>query len=128
MILVDTSVIIDALRRPDPRMQQTFVAHAAAICGVTRAEVLYGARDDADYGKLRSALASLPQVPIPESLWDRVGYNLYLLRTHGVTVPFQDVVIATVAIVNGIELWTRDGQFAFIRSVLPALRLFQEPP
>jgi predicted nucleic acid-binding protein len=45
-----------------------------------------------------------------------------------VVVPFPDVVLATVAIANGIELWTRDKHFALIQGVLPALRLFQEPP
>ena len=48
MILVDTSVIIDALRKPDPRLQGLFTTYVAAICGVTHAEVLYGARDAAD--------------------------------------------------------------------------------
>ena len=128
MILVDTSVLIDALRKADSKLQQLFIMHGAAICGVIRAEILYGARDSAHYGKLVSALASFPQVPIPEAYWDFIGRNLYLLRTSGVTVPYQDVVIATVAIQNDLELWTRDGQFLLIRNVLPGLKLFQEPP
>lgn len=53
---------------------------------------------------------------------------MFLLRTNGVTVPYQDVVIATVAIENDLELWTRDGQYTLIRNVLPGLKLFQEPP
>jgi predicted nucleic acid-binding protein len=67
-------------------------------------------------------------VPIPDSLWDDVGDNLAALRAAGVTVPFPDVVIATVAIANDIELWTHDNQFTMIQRVLPRLRLFQEPP
>jgi predicted nucleic acid-binding protein len=42
--------------------------------------------------------------------------------TAGVTVPFSDAIIATVAIENGVELWTRDRQFTLIQSVLPALK------
>lgn len=61
-------------------------------------------------------------------MWDRVGDHLAALRSAGVTVPFADVVIATLAIENDIELWTRDRQFAIIQRVLPALRLFAEPP
>jgi len=128
MILVDTSVLIDSLRNADPKLQQLFITHGAAICGVIRTEILYGARDAAHYGKLVSALASFPQIPIPEDLWDSIGRNLFLLRTNGVTVPYQDVVIATVAIQNDLELWTRDGQYMLIRNVLPGLKLFQEPP
>lgn len=128
MILVDTSVIIDALRKPDPKLQGHFSTYVAAICGVTRAEVLYGARDGADAQKLKAALGSFPSLAIPETIWEVVGDNLYVLRTSGITVPFQDVVIATVAIVNDVELWTRDKQFSLIQSALPALKLFQEPP
>ena len=47
--------------------------------------------------------------------------NPRILRAAGISVPFQDVVIATVAIANGVELWTRDQQFALIQQVLPAL-------
>ena len=128
MILVDTSVLIDSLRKGGSKLQQLFVTHGAAMCGINRAEVLYGARDAAHHGKLVNALASFPQVPIPDALWDSVGRHLFLLRTHGVTVPFQDVVIATLAIENDLELWTRDGQFTLIRGVLPGLKLFREPP
>jgi predicted nucleic acid-binding protein len=44
-----------------------------------------------------------------------------------VIVPFPDVLLATVAIENGLELWTDDSHFLHIQRVLPALRLFQEP-
>lgn len=86
------------------------------------------ARNAADYGRILGALAVLPPVSIAESLWEKVGGNLFHWRTSGITVPFQDAVIAAVAIENGIESWTRDRQFAMIQRVLPALRLFAEPP
>ena len=38
------------------------------------------------------------------------------------------VLLATIAIESDIELWTYDSHFALIQAVLPALRLFQEPP
>jgi hypothetical protein len=38
------------------------------------------------------------------------------------------VVLATVAIANDFELWTRDRQFTHIQRVLPTLKLFTEPP
>ncbi|MFL5342286.1 MAG: PIN domain-containing protein [Gemmataceae bacterium] len=128
MILIDTSVVIDYLRSGDPRLLALFQVHDAAICGVTRAEVLWGTRSTAHQQDLLDTLDSFIQVLIPESLWDAVGGNLAALRSRGVTVPFQDVVIATVAVANDIELWTRDNQFRLIQGVLPQLRLFQEPP
>src|SRR5436190_22301632 len=101
MILVDTSVVIDYLRSGDARLLALFAAHTAAICGITRAEVLHGTRNPAHRPRLVAALNSFTQLPIPDASWDEVGDNLAALRAAGVTVPFMDVVIATVAIANG---------------------------
>jgi predicted nucleic acid-binding protein len=128
MIQVDTSFVIDYTRSGDPQMLALFQAHSAAICGITRAEVLAGARSLKHRGRLVAALNSFFLLPIPEPLWDQIGDDLLALRAAGVTVPFADVVIAAVAINNDVELWTRDTQFAMIQRVLPQLKLFQEPP
>ncbi len=128
MILVDSSVIIDALRKPDPTLQHLFNTLRPAICGIVLAEVLHGARDGADYTKLAAALSSFPQVAMPEAIWAGLGRNLWALRSKGVSLPFHDAAIATVAIENNIELWTRDTHFQLIQTVLPQLKLFQAPP
>jgi predicted nucleic acid-binding protein len=128
MILTDSSVVIDFLRTGDAKLRQIVVAQQAAVCGITRAEVLHGTRDAAHRAKLMAALGLFGQVPIPDALWDEVGDNLAALRAAGVTVPFPDVVIATVAMAHDLELWAHDNQFALIQHVLPRLRLFQEPP
>jgi predicted nucleic acid-binding protein len=73
-------------------------------------------------------LATLGTISTPESVWDDVGDNLRTLRTHGLTVPFPDAVLATLAIANSLELWTHDAHFPLIQKWLPALKLFQEPP
>jgi len=39
MILVDTTLVVDYLRAPTPRMIQTIKDHGAAICGATLAEI-----------------------------------------------------------------------------------------
>jgi len=127
MILVDTSVVIDYLRTSDPRMLAVFQAQDAAICGVTRAEVLHGLRSAAHRQHLIAALDSFRQEAIPQSMWDDVGANLANLRMRGVTVPLADVIIATVAISLGVDLWTRDAQFQLIQVVLPGLQLLAEP-
>src|SRR4051794_22293186 len=111
MILVDSNVVIDAIKTQDPNLVGLFQAHSAAICGVSRAEVLHGARTPAERQRFLAMLNILALVPIPDALRDTTGDNLAALRAAGVTVPFQDVVIATVAIAFGVELWTRDQQF-----------------
>jgi len=128
MILVDTSVLIAQLRTGDPQLLAHFKTHGAVICGVTRAEVLYGVRTPADRARFIAALNALPQVPILDGLWDQAGLNLATLRAAGLPVPLADAVIATLAIDLDIELWARDQHYLLIQKAIPALRLFSEPP
>jgi predicted nucleic acid-binding protein len=128
MILVDTSVVIDYARGHDAKLRALLPTLPVAVCGITPAELLHGARDPAHRGALLTLLAAFAHLAIPDSLWDTVGDQLAALRAGGVTVPFQDVVLATVAITHGTELWTRDVQFSHISRVLPSLKLFKEPP
>lgn len=128
MILVDANVIIGYLKKPDPKILGLFHAHQAAVCGITRAEVLHGALNPADRHRLFNQLNVFAQVTIPTSIWDAVGDALAALRAGGITVPFPDVVLACVAIEYGIELWTRDAHFSLMQTVLSSLMLFREPP
>jgi predicted nucleic acid-binding protein len=66
--------------------------------------------------------------PFPDSLWDTVGDNLAALRLNRFTCPFPDVAIATLGIHEDVEVWARDRHFTDMQHVLPALKLFQEPP
>lgn len=128
MILVDTSVVVEFLRTGDPAMRRLFVVHDAAICGVTRAEVLHGARSHEDIPRLIAGLNVFRNLPIPETLWDRIGENLARLRLAGLVVPFADAILASVAIHYGLELWTQDVHFTNIQRALPELMLFRGSP
>jgi predicted nucleic acid-binding protein len=44
MILIDTSVLIRYLRTASPAIREVFASTDCGICGVTRAEILHGAR------------------------------------------------------------------------------------
>ena len=68
MILVDTSVLIDYFRSKNASLLQRMQAHQAAICGVTRAEILCGARDQRHRDRLIAGLGSLASISIDESL------------------------------------------------------------
>jgi predicted nucleic acid-binding protein len=128
VILVDSCVISGRTRGTAPRLGELFKALPVGVCGVVRAEVLHGARNPANRTALVALLDQFGQIPTPESVWDAVGDNLALLRSHGVTLPFTDVVLATIAVDAGHELWTHDAHFTLIQKWLPALELFIEPP
>ena len=127
MILVDASVILDHLRNRDPNLLGYFGRYPVAVAGVTRSEVLHGARNAVDRQKLLTFLARFAYVPTIEPVWDAHGDNLATLRSHGVTVQFPDALLATIGIHHDLEVWARDHHFPLMQKWLPALKLFQEP-
>lgn len=126
MILLDTSVLIDYLRSQDPKLLATMQAEGAAICGVTRAEILHGARNAKHRTQLLIILNVFSQVGIPDAIWDEAGDLLATLRTSGVTIPFTDALLATLAIALDVDLWTRDKHFCDVQAHVPRLKLYRE--
>ncbi len=127
MILVDASVLFDHLQNRDPKLLGHFTFYPVALGGVTRSEVLHGARSAADRQKLATFLARFGHAQTVEVIWDALGDNLAILRSHGVTVQFTDVLLATIGIHHDVEVWARDHHFPLMQKWLPALKLFQEP-
>src|SRR5262245_57167603 len=66
MILVDASVLIDYFRSGDAKLLAHLQAFTGAICGITRGELLHGARDPKHRQSLIAALDALKQVTIPD--------------------------------------------------------------
>lgn len=128
MILVDTTIVIDYARGKNASLNALIPTVGAAICGIVRAELLCGARDATHRAALHSLLATFGHIPLPDSLWDAVGENLASLRLRGVTVPFPDVVIVTLAIDRDLEVWSTDPHFTTMQTHLPRLKLYQPPP
>ena len=123
MILVDSNIIIDFLRHPDKETKERFSSPDIAICGVVKAEILHGARSLEHCRKILEALEDFPCLEMQEDDWETLGRNLYLLRSNSVTVPFQDAIIATLAIRNNVSVWTRDKHFSMIKEILAELKI-----
>jgi predicted nucleic acid-binding protein len=128
MILVDSTDLIDYIRTKDKKLLAAMKAQGGDVCGIVRAEILHGARDARHRSRLLAGLNALLQISIPEAIWDLVGDNLAALRAAGVTVPFTDAALTTLAMSLDIELWGRDKHFPAIQKVLSRLKLFQGPP
>jgi predicted nucleic acid-binding protein len=128
VILTDTSVVIVYERAPTPRLRRIAADNDAAVCGVALAEMFAGVRTPADEVRCRTALADFQPLSIPETLWETVGSNQARLRANGVTVPLTDTVVASLAVALNLELWAYDAHFVLIQRILPALKLFHEPP
>jgi predicted nucleic acid-binding protein len=127
MILLDTTVLVKYLRTRSAAIRAVLENGNVAICGVTRAEILHGAKSRLDAISLIAAMDGFVQISINQSDWDELGNNLALLRLSGITVPFPDALIATLALREKCDLWTFDGHFKAIGGVLPNLQLFSGP-
>ena len=128
MILADTSVLIVHYRKPDPVRTRWIAATSAAVCGATVAEMYAGARKAAQLAGTAAMLSLFGSVPTPEYVWELTGLNRATLLANGLNIAIPDVLIATVSIDAGIELWTYDSHFALMAGLLPGLTLYREPP
>ena len=124
MILVDTNIIVDFWRNPSEILRKVFLEERVAICGITKAELMRGARSEADLLAISDTLSGFEYIPLDELIWDEVGELSYHLRRNGITIPFQDAVICTLALRYGLSLWSNDNHFAMAKTVFKDLRLF----
>lgn len=125
MILIDSNIIIEFWKKGDEKYLNTFRTRDIFLAGVCKAELLKGAKSDKEFRQIKQALKNFPEISTSDSIWERLGDNLYKLRKSGITVPFQDALIATLALEYSLKLWTLDKHFKMIQKVLPDLVLFE---
>ncbi|GAB4221279.1 MAG TPA: PIN domain-containing protein [Spirochaetota bacterium] len=125
MILVDTSIIVEYWKNPKREYTDVFITQDIAICGIVQAELIYGARSNKEVEKIISALECFNFIDIDKEDWNGIGKFLHKLRIKGVKIPFQDAIIAYLAVKNNIPLWTRDKHFELIRDVIKELKVYK---
>ena len=64
MILVDTNIIIDFWRNPSEVSRRAFLEERVAICGITKAELMRGARNEAELLAISDTLSSLEYISL----------------------------------------------------------------
>ena len=126
MILADSNIMIDYFRSRTSELAKKIDSLSVAICGTVRAEILHGARDNAEIDDMLSAFTTFDNLPNDDYDWDGVGFMLQSLRSHGYRVPLPDAVIAFTAIKYDIPLWTNDRHFKTLQAFYPELKLYEE--
>lgn len=124
-ILADTSVFVQFLRTGDDAARMIFQSEEIYVCGVIKAELIRGARSEKEARYLEKLLDSFPGVEMENPDWSLAGRGMYQLRMGGLTLPFQDALIAYLAIKNDLCVWTLDKHFEKIREILPQLKLYE---
>ena len=127
MILVDTSVLIDLFagreNRPTLRLRQLIQdSEPFYLAPPIIREVLQGARNEAEWRRLRLYLTSQMRVDVADRLASEVAAaRIYFeCRRRGLTVrSAADCLIAQIAIENDLALLHNDRDFEAIRKVRP---------
>lgn len=119
MTLVDTSAWIEFLRsRGDPDVKSKVAGYlelgTAAYCGPIAFELLAGARES-ETQDVREALGFSVLLDYPLACWERAAEVAKDLRSKGVTVPRDDVLVAAAALHGGVPLYACDAHFALMR-------------
>ncbi len=122
LVIVDTSAWIEAHRRDGSPAVKLAVRglldeFEAALCGPVEMEYLGGARPE-ERERLQAWCNVLPYVRNDQKLWRKTAANFSLLKKNGVTAPWNDVLIATIALENGCRVYAADKHFTAMAPLL----------
>lgn len=123
MILVDTSIWIEVMRRQRPLdLQSVLDLDDVVTCPPVVQEVLQGIRDPDAFRCARDSLLAFPVVEAPMSIevWLEAAQAYRTARSAGVTVRSSvDCLIAVCAIRHDLEVLHRDRDFDRLAKVSP---------
>jgi predicted nucleic acid-binding protein len=115
MRLVDSSAWIEFFRKKGNPTTKQRVANlleseqTAFTCPI-RFELLSGVRPD-EGASLEQAFRLSTHIPFEQEDWTEAAYLERALRSKGVTVPRNDLFVATVGIRTGLVVACRDAHF-----------------
>jgi predicted nucleic acid-binding protein len=95
----------------------------AALCFPVRLEVLGRARKEERRG-LAAGFSVIPYVPVTESTWSLALQNAWRLRDGGVQAPWNDILIASLALEQGCRVYARDEHFDLMQPLI-GVQLYQ---
>lgn len=122
MVLVDSSVWIEAIRRQGDlavkvALEGLLEEYEAAWCGPVKLEVLGGVRQE-ERRKLEFWFDVVPYREMRDAHWDAAKKNAWRLRDRGLTVPWNDVLIATLAVEWKMRIYAHGKHFEAMAPVL----------
>lgn len=114
-LLPDTCAWIDYFRAPSSKLgsavEKALSLEQVYICGPVICELVQGVKSVREQEILLNALQALPCLEMEQSLWIKAGQLLATLRKQGKTLPFSDILIATLALEHNLSILTVDKHF-----------------
>lgn len=122
MVLVDTPIWSLSLRRravdlsiDDRRLTQILYQliqrEQVQLLGSTRQEVLSGIREDSVFQKIRDHLGDFPNVELDAQDYEEAARISNLCRRRGVAGSAIDMLMCSVSLRHGWEIFTTDHDF-----------------
>lgn len=131
MVIVDTSIWIELFRRDGDPAAKLALGHLiksrkAGLCGPVKMETLGGVVTSRQKA-LRQKLDLYPFVPENGDIWTQCAENYSRLRASGITAPWNDILISTIALASGSRIYTADNHFQLMAPII-GLRLYKPGP
>lgn len=128
MVIIDTSAWIEFFRRDgDPAVKlamRTLIEELeATLCGPVEMEFLGGARPH-ECQRIQRRFDILPYLNNDQKIWREAATHYATLRGKGVTVPWNDVLIATLTLRQNCRAYAVDQHFESMAKHL-GLRLYK---
>ena len=116
MVLIDSSVWIEALRRSGSEEIREHVSSLvqskeAAWCAAIRLELWPGMRDLRERKILNQFRSIVADLPITSAVWESAIDLAERARSRGVSCPYADLLIHSCAKTHKAELLHRDQHF-----------------
>ena len=128
MVLIDSCCWIEALRK-DGRIEVKAAVKGlldefqALLCGPVEMEVLGGARAS-ERQKIQGYFDILPYRASDHTIWRESVTTNCKLRDAGITTPWNDTIIATIACRYNYRVYSIDKHFPTMAKTLP-FQLYQ---
>ena len=122
MVLVDSSIWIEAARRDGDLKEKLGLKSLlgeleAVLCAPVRLEVLGGARQN-ERERMEHGFSCLPFLHVLDKDWDSAVEHAWQLRDAGITFPWNDILIATLAVRAKMRVYAKDKHFDSMAPVL----------
>jgi len=115
LILVDTSVWVDHLRRGDPKLVDLLERSIVIMHPFVVGEIACGSLHDRV--SILELLQDLPAAALAEG--DEVQRFIERHALHGKGIGYVDVhLLASVALTEGAKIWTRDKKLRLVAETL----------
>jgi len=122
VVLVDTSVWVDFFSVPESSFAKELDLYLEndLVCtmDLITAEILSGCKTQGEFKKLKTYLATLPNIAPPTNIWEQLALVRFKLARKGYQASIPDLFITLTASKHQKLLFTKDRQFKTIATVI----------